>query len=227
MPGRREHWAPGRFRKRVQRITVNGMVMLSPAPPVLASRPTLRVGPFATVPNLVTLVRTVAAVSLGVVAEATGSLALVVVAYGVFWAGDLLDGWSARRLRQETRAGAVFDIVSDRACVAVLCAGLLSMVPGVGPVALVFLLSFLVLDAMLSLSFLCWPVLSPNYFHEVDRRVWQLNWSPAGKAANSAGVIGAVALGLNGVALAVALAVVAVKIWSSVRVVHLLERDGL
>ena len=203
------------------------MVTLSHATPVLASAPTLRVGPFATLPNLVTLVRTVTAVTLGVVAEATGNLALVVVAYGVFWLGDLLDGWSARRLRQETRAGAVFDIVSDRACVAVLCAGLVSMVPGVTPVALVFLLSFMVLDAMLSLSFLCWPLLSPNYFHEVDRRVWQLNWSPAGKAANSAGVIGAVALGHNGLALVVALLVVAVKLWSSVRVARLLEADGL
>jgi CDP-diacylglycerol--glycerol-3-phosphate 3-phosphatidyltransferase len=121
----------------------------------------------------------------------------------------------------------VFDIVSDRACVAVLCAALVSMVPGVTPVALVFLLSFMVLDAMLSLSFLCWPVLSPNYFHQVDRRVWQLNWSPAGKAANSAGVIGAVALGLDGLALAVALLVVAVKLWSAVRVARLLEADGL
>ena len=227
MPDPRGDRVPGRFRQGVERITVNRMVMLSPAAPELASAATLRVGPFATVPNLVTLVRTVAAVTLGVVAEATDNLALVVVAYGVFWLGDLLDGWSARRLRQETRAGAVFDIVSDRACVAVLCAGLLSMVPGVGPVALVFLLSFMVLDGMLSLSFLCWPVLSPNYFHAVDRRVWQLNWSPAGKAANSAGVIGAVALGLHGVALGIALLVVAVKLWSSVRVVHLLERDGL
>ncbi|RYP88905.1 CDP-alcohol phosphatidyltransferase family protein [Nocardioides guangzhouensis] len=203
------------------------MVTLSPATPVLASAPTLRVGPFATLPNLVTLVRTVTAVTLGVLAEATSSLTLAVVAYAIFWMGDLLDGWSARRLRQETRAGAVFDIVSDRACVAVLCAGLVSMVPGVTPVALVFLLSFMVLDAMLSLSFLCWPVVSPNYFHVVDRRVWQLNWSPAGKAANSAGVIGAVALGLNGVALVVALLVVAVKLWSSVRVVHLIEAHGL
>lgn len=202
-------------------------VSLSVPAPVLGSAPALRVGPFSTVPNLVTLVRTVAAVMLGLLAEATGSLALVGVAYGVFWAGDMLDGWSARKLRQETRVGAVFDIVSDRACVAVLCAGLVSIVPGVTPVALVFLLSFMVLDAMLSLSFLCWPVLSPNYFHVVDRRVWLLNWSPLGKAANSAGVVVAVALGLHLLALAVALCVVAVKLWSAARVIRLIEADGL
>ena len=68
-------------------------------------------------------------------------------------------------------------------------------VPARAPGRIVFLLSFMVLDTMLSLAFLCWPVVSPNYFDAVDRRVWQLNWSPAAKAANTAGVVGALALG--------------------------------
>lgn len=193
---------------------------------MLAAAPALRVGPFATVPNLVTLVRTVAAVALGIIGVASSDLALLGVAYGIYWLGDMLDGWSARLLGQETRAGAVLDIVSDRACTAVLCVGLVAVLPGVTPVAIVFLLSFMVLDTMLSLAFLCWPVLSPNYFHRVDRRVWELNWSPLAKAANTAGVVGAVAIGLHGVALVVALVIVALKVWSSVRVVRLLERDG-
>ena len=92
--------------------------------------------------------------------------------------------------------------------------------------AVVFLLSFLVLDTMLSLAFLCWPVLSPNYFHLVDRRVWALNWSPVAKVANTAGVIGAIAFGQYLLALGVAVAVVAVKLWSVAAVVRLLERDG-
>ena len=202
------------------------MTTFLPATPVLAAAPALRVGPFATVPNLVTLVRTVAAVALGIIGVASSDLALLGVAYGIYWLGDMLDGWSVRRLGQETRAGAVLDIVSDRACTAVLCVGLVTVLPGVTPVAIVFLLSFMVLDTMLSLAFLCWPVLSPNYFHRVDRRVWELNWSPLAKAANTAGVVGAVAIGLHGVALVVALAIVALKVWSSVRVVRLLERDG-
>ena len=202
------------------------MTTFLPATPVLAAAPALRVGPFATVPNLVTLVRTVAAVALGIIGVASSDLALLGVAYGIYWLGDMLDGWSARLLGQETRAGAVLDIVSDRACTAVLCVGLVTVLPGVTPVAIVFLLSFMVLDTMLSLAFLCWPVLSPNYFHRVDRRVWELNWSPLAKAANTAGVVGAVAIGLHGVALVVALVIVALKLWSSVRVVRLLERDG-
>ena len=90
----------------------------------------------------------------------------------------------------------------------------------------VFVLSFMVLDSMLSMAFLCWPVLSPNYFHVVDRRVWQLNWSPLAKAANTAGVVGALALELYAVAFAVAVVVLGVKVWSARRVVQLLAAEG-
>ena len=128
------------------------------------------------------------------IAVAAGDLRLLAVAYAVYWVGDIADGWSARRLGQETRAGAVFDIVCDRACTGMLCVGLVASVPDALPVVVVFVLSFMVLDTMLSLAFLCWPVVSPNYFHVVDRRVWQLNWSPVAKAANTAGVVGALAL---------------------------------
>ncbi|MFE0529577.1 CDP-alcohol phosphatidyltransferase family protein [Micromonospora parva] len=190
------------------------------------SRAALTVGPFRTVPNYITAVRTVAAVAVGVVALVSGSVTLMAVSYGIYWIGDMLDGWAARRLGQETRAGAVFDIVSDRACTAVLCGGLVALVPEVAVVVVVFLLSFLVLDTMLSLAFLCWPVLSPNYFHTVDRRIWAWNWSPMAKVANTAGVIGAIAFGQYRLALGVAVAVVAVKLWSVAAVVRLLHRDG-
>ncbi len=186
----------------------------------------LPVGPFATVPNLVTATRTVLAVLLGVIAVAAGDLRLLAVAYAVFWVGDVADGWSARRLGQETRAGAVFDIVCDRACTGILCVGLVASVPEALPVVVVFVLSFMVLDSMLSLAFLCWPVLSPNYFHLVDRRVWQLNWSPVAKAANTAGVVGALALELFSVAFAVAVVIVGIKIWSARRVIQLLASEG-
>ena len=186
----------------------------------------LPVGPFATVPNLVTVTRTVLAVVIGAIAVAAGDLRLLAVAYAVFWVGDVADGWSARRLGQETRAGAVFDIVCDRACTGMLCVGLVASVPESLPVVVVFVLSFMVLDSMLSLAFLCWPVLSPNYFHMVDRRVWQLNWSPVAKAANTAGVVGALALELYTVAFVVAVGVVGIKIWSAHRVIQLLASEG-
>ena len=196
------------------------------AQPLHVLQTPLAVGPFRTVPNAVTLVRTVLAVTIGVIAVASGDLMLLAVAYGVFWIGDIADGWSARRLGQETRAGAVFDIVCDRACTGILCVGLVASVPSALPVVVVFVLSFMVLDSMLSMAFLCWPVLSPNYFHVVDRRVWQLNWSPLAKAANTAGVVGALALELFSVALVVALGVLGIKLWSARRVIRLLAAEG-
>jgi phosphatidylglycerophosphate synthase len=183
-------------------------------------------GPFLTVPNGVTLVRTVAAVVLGMLALVRQDATLLVAAYGCYWVGDMLDGWSARRLGQETRAGAVFDIICDRVCTAIACVALVVIVPGALVAAAAFLLSFMVLDTMLSLAFLCWPVLSPNHFHLVDHRVWLLNWSPAAKALNTAGVVGALALGQYDVALAVTLVVGAVKIWSLMRVTRLLAEGS-
>lgn len=199
------------------------MTTLAPSPPEL-DRPPL--GSARTVPNVVTLVRTAASVAIGLVAIRTGDLTLLAAAYGVYWVGDVLDGWSARRLGQETRLGAVLDIVSDRACTSVLCVGLLMHLPAVLPLAAVFLLSFMVLDTMLSLSFLCWPLVSPNDFHRVDRRIWLLNWSPVAKAANTAGVVVAIALGAYAAGLAVALLVAAVKVWSAGRVLHLVDELG-
>lgn len=182
-------------------------------------------GTARTVPNLVTVVRTVVAVALGAVAVSSGDLALLGIAYAVYWVGDILDGWSARRLGQETRLGAVLDIISDRACTSVLCVGLVAHVTGVVPLAIVFLLSFMVLDTMLSLAFLCWPVKSPNVFHLVDLRVYRLNWSPVAKAANTAGVVVSILLGAYAVGLVIAVAVVVVKLWSARRVLQLLDVD--
>ncbi len=118
---------------------------------------------------------------------AAGEPSALLVAYAAYWVGDVADGWLARRLGQETRLGAVLDIVCDRVCTVLLCAGLVAHTPAVAPMAVVFLLSFAVLDTMLSLAFLCWPIDTLNDFWRVDRRVYELNWSPLGKAVNTAG----------------------------------------
>ncbi len=177
--------------------------------------------PLGTWPNLVTLVRTVVAVGLGAAAVARTDVAMLGLAYAVYWAGDVADGWLARRLGQETRTGAVFDIVGDRACTVLLCAGLVAARPGAWLVGAVFLVSFAVVDTMLSLSFLHWDLLGPNDFHRVDRTVWLVNWSPPAKAVNTAGVVGLTLLGLYRVALLLAVAVLVVKVGSGLRVMRL------
>jgi CDP-diacylglycerol--glycerol-3-phosphate 3-phosphatidyltransferase len=182
--------------------------------------------PLTTVANLVTAVRTFAGVGLGLGGLASHDLRVLAAAYAVYWIGDVADGWTARRRGEETRVGAVFDIVGDRACTAVIGVGVLGLgvldVSSVWPVALTFLVSFLVVDTMLSLAFLCWPLRSPNDFHLVDRPVWRWNWSPLAKATNTAGVVVAVAVGQPFLALLLALTVLGVKVWSLHRVARML-----
>jgi phosphatidylglycerophosphate synthase len=182
--------------------------------------------PVATPANAVTLVRTVAAVGIGVWALVEASLPLVAVGYAVYWAGDILDGAVARWLRQETRQGGVFDVVSDRACTSVLAAGFLVVRPEAAVPLGVFLVQFMVLDCMLTLAFLHWPIVSPNYFWVVDRTVWRLNWSPPAKAANTGAVVVFLALDWVVAATVVAVLVTLVKLWSLRAVGRLVESRG-
>ena len=179
---------------------------------------------FTTVPNLVTLARTVGSVVLAVAAIVAHSWPLLIAAYAVYWAGDTLDGIVARRLDQETRAGAVFDIVRDRACTSLCLAALLMLKPVMAVPLGIFLVQFMVLDTMLSLSFLMWPLVSPNYFARVDRRVHRWNWSPPAKVLNTAAVVLLVLVSPSPVYPAVlATAVLGVKIASMVRVARLVS----
>ena len=142
-----------------------------------------------TVPNAVTAARTVAAIALALAAVTRVSVGWAVAAYLCYWLGDMLDGASARVLRQETRAGAVFDIVADRACCGACAAALLVLRPDLAVPVGVFLGQFLVVDCLLSLAFTRWPILSPNYFYLVHRGVYRWNWSPPAKAVNTAGLV--------------------------------------
>lgn len=174
-------------------------------------------------PNVITLVRTVGAMALAGWAAATGSLTLLVVGYAVYWVGDMADGAVARRRDEKTRHGAVLDIVSDRACTTMLATAFLVQRPSMAVPLVLFLIQFTVLDTMLSLGFLHWPVDSPNDFHLVDGPIYRLNWSPPAKAVNTAAVVLLVLSGWAVVASVVALAVAALKLWSLVRMVRLLE----
>jgi len=191
-----------------------------------APRP-LPVEPVATLANAVTLVRTVAAVAIGVAAVTQASLTLVAVGYAVYWVGDILDGSVARWRHQETRQGGVFDVVSDRACTSVLAAGFVVVRPESAVPLAIFLVQFMVLDCLLTLAFLRWPIVSPNYFWVVDRRVWWLNWSPPAKAANTGAVVVFLALGWVVAAAVVAVVVTVVKVWSLREVVRLSARDAV
>lgn len=182
-------------------------------------RRTRELGPLRTVPNLITVVRTVGALALGIHALTVDDrLWWTVAGYATYYIGDSLDGLVARLTDTETRLGAVHDIISDRLCTAVLAANLILMEPHLWPAVLVFLVNFMVLDSVLSLSFLLWDIVSPNYFFVVDRQVFAWNWSHPAKAINNVGVIVAVLSGSLPIALLIVVAQIAVKI-ASARVV--------
>jgi CDP-diacylglycerol--glycerol-3-phosphate 3-phosphatidyltransferase len=177
---------------------------------------------FWTPPTVVTAIRTVGSVVLTAIALQLQSVPLLFAGLAVYWVGDIVDGWLARRLDRETRTGGVTDILCDRLCAGLFYLGVLLMmdVPEV-PVVL-YLAEFMVVDLMLSLAFLAWPLVSPNYFYLVDRPTWLLNWSPVAKSLNSAAFLAALLLTGSAVAATVvALTLLTIKSLSLVRVVRL------
>lgn len=166
------------------------------------------------VPNAVTAVRTAGSVGLAAAALTQRSAALLVTAYLIYWIGDILDGAAARAFGQETRTGAVFDIVADRACTSACAAALIVLRPDTALPMAVFLVQFMVVDQLLSLMFLRWPLLSPNHFARVDRRIYRWNWSPPAKALNTAAVVILAIVAPTAAAVTFALGVTAVKVAS-------------
>jgi CDP-diacylglycerol--glycerol-3-phosphate 3-phosphatidyltransferase len=168
--------------------------------------------------NVVTLIRTVAAVVLAGLAVREESLTLLVAALVVYWVGDMADGLVARVRGCETRIGAVLDILCDRLCAATFYLGLAWLSPDFVLPILIYLFEFMVVDCFLSLAFLAWPIRSPNYFYVVDRTLWLWNWSKTGKAVNSS--IFAVLLLVTGwvwLGVAIAVALLVLKSVSLVR----------
>ncbi|MFC7528752.1 CDP-alcohol phosphatidyltransferase family protein [Actinoplanes sp. GCM10030250] len=145
-------------------------------------------------PNAITALRTIVSVSFAVAAITQADMRFAVIAYLVYWIGDVLDGLAARLLDQETRFGAVFDIISDRACFALCGAALMTLRPDAAIPITVFLLHFLVLDCQLSLVFLRWPIVSPNYFYVVHPGIYRWNWWPPAKVLNTTALAVAVLL---------------------------------
>jgi CDP-diacylglycerol--glycerol-3-phosphate 3-phosphatidyltransferase len=173
---------------------------------------------FTTVANGVTVLRTVAAVVLAGVAADQESLRWLLASLVVYWLGDMLDGFVARQLGCETRTGAVLDILCDRLCAAGFYLGVMWLEPSYAPAVLVYLGQFMVLDCLLSLAFLAWPVRSPNYFYVVDRPLWLWNWSKPGKAANSSlFAVLLLATGWVWLGVAIALVLTGLKVTSLVR----------
>jgi CDP-diacylglycerol--glycerol-3-phosphate 3-phosphatidyltransferase len=193
---------------------------------------TLGGAPVLNWPNLITAVRVVGAIVVGFMAFLQASWVLLLIAYGIYWLGDTADGRVARALDQETRFGAVFDILSDRASSTICIATLILIRPEFAPALGVYFVQFMVVDALLTLGFLHWPwLVSPNYFYRVDRLIYLLNWSTIAKACNT-GLLIVLLLVLWWVhwplwiAVVVASIQLVVKLWSGYRMVALTTGEG-
>lgn len=131
---------------------------------------------------------------------------------------DILDGYFARLLKQETLLGAQIDILADRLLIIFFYMVFCLSHPSLRMPVMLFLFEFVFLDAYLSLQFLNWGITSPNYFHKVDKLIWALNWSPLAKAINSSLVtILLIIIGEPNLASIIVLCLISIKIYSFIR----------
>jgi len=172
--------------------------------------------------NLVTAIRLAGALGLFAVGWQDGRLRWALYGLLVYWVGDLVDGWVARKLRQETLFGAQMDILADRLSVIIFYVSYVIHRPGKAAAALAFLFEFAVLDTYLSNQFIRWPVLSPNYFYMVDRETWKWLWSKPAKAFNC-GLVTLLLIGLpwQWPALLVTLVLIGIRLRFSYRMLDL------
>jgi CDP-diacylglycerol--glycerol-3-phosphate 3-phosphatidyltransferase len=187
----------------------------------------IRDEPVATVPNIVTATRTLLSVALACAALAQQQISMLVAAYLIYWVGDMADGIAARRMGQETRIGAVFDIVADRASTLLCAASCITLRPDAAAPLTVYLVEVGVVDTMLCLGFLAFQVKGPNDMHVVDVTLWRWNWSRPAKATNSALVVLLCLTGQLAAAALLGLVLLAVKLWSCTRLRSLAPPPGL
>jgi CDP-diacylglycerol--glycerol-3-phosphate 3-phosphatidyltransferase len=167
-------------------------------------------------PNIVTLIRLGASLVFFVLAAVKNNPTLNFVGLGIHWLGDLLDGKWARLAKQETILGAEIDIIADRVETLFFYVNFLRFQPALYLPVAVYLVDFAFVDFYLSYQFVKYDIISPNYFYEVDRTVYILNFSPLGKFCNSTVVTLTLIFlpRLQLMALAFACALIAVKVYS-------------
>lgn len=140
---------------------------------------------FYSEPNIITLLRLVISLTFFTLAIQKMNPLYNFIGLGIHWLGDVLDGFYARRLKQETILGAEIDIIADRIEILFFYVNFLFFNPELFLPVLIYIIDFVFVDFYLSFQFIKYDIISPNYFYKVDQKVYKLNFSPAGKFCNS------------------------------------------
>jgi len=135
--------------------------------------------------NILTLIRLVLSLVFFVLAIVKTNFTYCLVGFFVHWIGDFIDGYYARKLKQETVLGAEIDIIADRLELIFFYVIFLHFRPHLYLPAVLYLIDYAFMDFYLSYQFIKFDIISPNYFHKVDNIVYLLNYSPGGKFSNS------------------------------------------
>ncbi len=142
-------------------------------------------GSFYSEANIITLLRLGGSLAFFSLAILKQSPTYNFIGLGVHWFGDVLDGFCARKCKQETLLGAEIDIIADRVETLFFYIIFLHFHPDLIVPAVIYILDFAFFDFYLSYQFLKYDIISPNYFYKVDRTIYRLNYSPAAKFCNS------------------------------------------
>jgi CDP-diacylglycerol--glycerol-3-phosphate 3-phosphatidyltransferase len=135
--------------------------------------------------SIITLLRFCLSLVFYILAIQKMSLTYCFIGLVIHWAGDLLDGFYARKFKQETILGAEIDIIADRVEVLFFYIIFLFFRPHLFLPAALYIIDFAFVDFYLSFQFLKFDIISPNYFYKVDGTVHRLNFSLLGKFSNS------------------------------------------
>ncbi len=136
-------------------------------------------------PNGITILRLVGSLTFFLLAAIKLNPTFNFIGLGLHWAGDVADGLLARKARQETILGAEIDIIADRIESLFFYLNFLHFQPHLFLPITIYLIDFAFVDFYLSYQFIKYPIISPNYFYQVDERVYRYNFSPLAKFANS------------------------------------------
>ncbi|MCD6165771.1 CDP-alcohol phosphatidyltransferase family protein [bacterium] len=140
---------------------------------------------FYSVPNIITVLRLSCSLVFFVLAITQMNPTYNFIGFGIHWLGDFIDGFYARKFKQETILGAEIDIIADRVEILFFYVNFLYFRPYLFLPVVLYLIDYTFIDFYLSYQFIKYDIISPNYFYKVDKLVYLLNYSPGGKFCNS------------------------------------------